>query len=534
MKKRAILYIIGKLLQIIALVMLIPLGIAFFSDAPDLTVSALLHPAIIGFIISIAGSLTVGTILSILTREFQYDIGIREGYAVVTFGWITLSVAGCVPFFTWFLSTCTPMTNSSVALCFTNAVFETVSGFTTTGSTILTSIETLPRGLLFWRSMTHWLGGMGIITLALAIFPAMGVSGYGMFKGEVPGPTKKRLMPRLSETAKVLWGVYLGFTVVQTLLLCFGGMPLFDSLCHTFGTLATGGFSTQNLSVGQYGNDYFNWVIVIFMFLSGMNYMIHYQVFLRKEPGVLLKDKELLFYAGTVVFSILFITTMLYFGDFPPAEKSFGHFRHDPVTMAHFRTHVDAESAKVDSLYGAFSAASFQVVSILTTTGFCTADFDLWPNPCRFLLVVLMFWGGCAGSTGGGMKIIRVIAVLKVSWRELGKLARPRLISPFKIGDETISDSRIINILALFNLVMIIFVIASGLMCLFVTDLETAVTSVTATLFNVGPGLAGVGAIENYAWIPLPGKWILSLCMLLGRLEVFSVLIALRPDIWRK
>lgn len=533
MKKRAILYAIGKLMQILALVMLIPLGIAFFSDAPNRSIGALLHPALSGFVISIAGALTLGTILARMTREYQYDIGVREGYAVVTFGWVIMSLTGSLPFFTWFLATGTPG-QTSASLCLTNAFFETVSGFTTTGSTILTSIETLPRGLLFWRSMTHWLGGMGIITLALAIFPAMGVSGYGMFRGEVPGPTKKRLLARLADTAKVLWGVYLVFTIVETLLLRIGGMPLFDSLCHTFGTLATGGFSTQSLSIGQYQNEYFKWVIIVFMFLSGMNYVIHCQVFMRKEPGVILKDRELLFYAGTVVFAVLFVTSMLYFGGLQPPEQSFTHFRHDRMTMTQFRSHVAAESVKVDTLYGAFSEASFQVVSILTTTGYCTADFDLWPNACRFLLVVLMFWGGCAGSTGGGMKIIRVITVLKVSWRELGKLARPRLISPFKIGDETIPDNRVLNILALFNLVMIIFVIASGLMCFYVDDLETAVTSVAAALFNIGPGLAGVGAIENYAWIPLPGKWILSLCMLLGRLEVFSVLIALRPDLWRK
>lgn len=534
MKKRAILYAIGKLMQITALVMLIPFGIAFFSDVPERTVSALLHPAVSGFIISITGALTAGTVLAVTTRDFQYSIGVREGYAVVTFGWIVLSLTGCIPFFTWFVSTGSLQGDASILRCFSDAVFETVSGFTTTGSTILASIENLPRGLLFWRSMTHWLGGMGIITLAMVIFPAMGVSGYGMFKGEVPGPGKKRLMPRLSETARVLWGVYLGFTVIQTILLMLGGMPLFDSLCHTFGTLATGGFSTQNQSIGQYGSDYFNWVIILFMFLSGMNYVIHYQVFLKKEPGILLKDRELLFYTGTVVLATLFLTVMLYFGGMPAQEKSYAHFRSDPMTRVEFRNHVKVEEAKVDTLYGAFSESAFQVVSILTTTGFCTADFDLWPNSCRFLLVVLMFWGGCAGSTGGGMKIIRIITLLKMSWRELGKLARPRLISPLKIGGETISDNRVLNILALINLAMIIFVVASGLMCLYVDDLETAVTSVAATLFNVGPGLGGVGATQNYNWIPIPGKWILSLCMLIGRLEVFSVLIALRPDIWRK
>lgn len=532
MDRSSIVHAIGKLLVIMALIMIIPAAIAFFTDTPDTRIDSVQHPAVAGFLLTIPAALLTGYTAVLATRKHNQDIGVREGYVIVTFGWIILSLAGSLPLFTYFCQTGDPGRSVSVFHHFTNAFFETVSGFTTTGSTILTSVETLPKGLLFWRSMTHWLGGMGIITLALALFPAMGVSGYNMFRSEVPGPSKKRLMPRLSETAKVLWGVYLGFTVAQTALLTAGGMPLFDSLCHTFGTLATGGFSTQNGSIGQYDSAYFNWVIIVFMFLSGINFVIHYQVFLRKNPRIVLKDRELLFYTATVVVAILFVTSLLYWNGLPEVHRSDPY--HQTMSMTEFHRHVKTESAKVQSLYGAFSEASFQVVSILTTTGYCTADFNLWPNACRFLLVVLMFWGGCAGSTGGGVKIIRVMTVLKSSWRELGKLARPRLILPFKIGDETVSESRVMNILVLFNLVLIIFVIASGIMCLFIEDMVTAVTSVAATLFNIGPGLGGVGAIENYAWIPLPGKWVLSLCMLLGRLEVFSVLIAFRPDIWRK
>ncbi len=534
MNKRAIIYSVGKLLQIMGLIMVIPALIAFFSDTSSKTMSALGEPAVKGFLVSMAISLLIGTVAVLLSRRHRDEIRVREGYAIVTFGWITLSLAGCLPLFVFFSSNCDQTGFTVIFEHFTNAFFETVSGFTTTGATILTSIETMPKGLLFWRSMTHWLGGMGIITLALALFPAMGVSGYGMFKGEVPGPDKKRLMPRLSETAKVLWGVYLGFTIAQTLLLMAGGMPLFDSLCHTFGTLATGGFSTQDGSIGQYNNAYFHWVIIIFMFLSGINYVIHYQVFIKRKTGIIFKDRELLFYVSTIVIAVVFVTSLLYFSGLPQANHSFSHYRYDRPVFSQFQTHVNSESAKVNTLYGAFSEASFQVVSILTTTGYVTADFDVWPTVCRFGLLVLMFWGACAGSTGGGMKIIRVMTVFKVSWRELAKLARPRLVIPFKIGDETISDNRIINILALFNLVVIIFVIATVIMCFYVEDLVTAMSSVVAALFNIGPGLAGVGAIENYAWIPIPGKWVLLLCMLMGRLEVFAVLITLRPDIWRK
>lgn len=534
MNKRAVAYAVGKLLQICGLIMIIPLIIALFHDVSHLSMSSLQHPAISGFLFAIAFAILAGRTTTALTHGQRKKMGVREGYAVVTLGWIALSAVGAIPLFVYFCRTCDPIQIFSALRFYVDAYFETVSGFTTTGSTILTDIESMPRGILFWRSMTHWLGGMGIITLALAIFPAMGVSGYGMYRGEVPGPTKERLMPRLADTAKILWGVYLGFTLLETLLLRLGGMSLFDAFCHTFGTLATGGFSTQNLSIGQYQNRFFHWVICLFMYLSGVNYLIHYRVFLKGDFDIVRKDREFIFYTGTCVAVILFATGMLFFAGLPDTEEAYSHYRHDKMSFEAFEAHMAEERARVDTLPEAFSEGAFQVLSIVTTTGYCTADFDVWPNAVRFLLVVMMFWGGCAGSTGGGIKMIRVLTVLKVAWRELGKLARPRLISPFKIGDETIPESRVMNILALFNLFMILFVFATLVMCLYVDDVMTAVTSVVATLFNIGPGLNGVGAIENYAWIPVPGKILLSLCMLLGRLEVFSVLIALRPDIWKK
>lgn len=534
MNKLPIVQAIGKLAVIMVLIMIIPATIAFFLDTPAQDIYSILHPAAKGFFLTIPPVLLIGSILVFITRKNGDAIGVREGYVIVTFGWIALSIIGCLPLFCYFYLTQGSGNILTIFHLFTDAFFETVSGFTTTGSTILASVETLPRGLLFWRSMTHWLGGMGIITLALALFPAMGVSGYSMFKSEVPGPTKKRLMPRLSETAKVLWGVYLGFTIAQTVLLTAGGMPLFDSLCHTFSTIATGGFSTKNGSIGQYQNPYFHWVITIFMFISGINYVIHYQVLFRKNSQIILKDRELIFYTSTVLIAIIFITGILYWNGLPDKHEPCLYLGHNNLDVSEYQHHIHIEAEKVRTLHGSFSEAAFQVVSVITTTGFYTADFNLWPNICRYLLIVLMFWGGCAGSTSGGVKIIRVMTVLKSSWQELGKLARPRLVHPFKIGDEIIPENRLMNILALFNLLMIIFVGASGIMCFFIDDLVTAVTSVAATLFNVGPGLEAVGAIENFAWIPLPGKWVLTFCMLLGRLEVFSVLIALRPDIWRE
>ncbi len=534
MNKRSVGYALGKLLQVIALIMLIPLGIGLLYAEDPLSREIFFHPDFLGFFVAIVVSLFAGLLLTTICRHHREEIGVREGYAVVTLGWITLSLSGCLPLFLYFYFTRGDTSVAGIFLHFTDAFFETMSGFTTTGSTILTDIESTPRGILFWRSMTHWLGGMGIITLALAIFPAMGVSGYGMYKGEVPGPTKERLMPRLSETAKILWGVYLLFTILESGLLWLGGMPIYDSLCHTFGTLATGGFSTQNLSIGQYNNMYFHWVIIIFMFLSGVNYIIHFKVILRRDYSITLKDPEFHFYTGTTVMAILIITGVLYFQGLPDPAKSYSQYRHDKSSFSEFEEHVKEEEQLVHTLPGAFSQASFQVVSVMTTTGYCTADFDVWPDITRFILLILMFWGGCAGSTGGGLKMIRVLTVMKVAWREVGKLARPRWIAPLKIGGVPVPESRIINILSLFNLFIILFIICSALMTLFVPDLITAVTSVVATLCNIGPGLHGVGALENYAWIPIPGKWLLALCMLLGRLEVFSVLIALRPSIWKK
>ncbi len=534
MNKRSVGYAIGKLLQVLALILVVPLFISLLYDVGEWGFVTLLNPEVAGFTIGICFAWFIGMILVAFCKAYRKDIRVREGYAVVTLGWIVLSAVGCLPLVVYWILNSGDLTVSRVLIFITDAYFETMSGFTTTGSTILSDIEAMPRGILFWRSMTHWLGGMGIITLALAIFPTMGVSGYGMYRGEVPGPTKERLQPRLNETAKILWGVYLLFTVVETLLLMLGGMTWFDSLCHTFGTLATGGFSTQNLSVGQYGSMYINWVIILFMALSGINYIIHYRVILRRDFSITLKDSELHFYLMTILVCVLVFTGVLYFQGLPDAAESYEHYRHQKMEFDAFQKHVAAEEEKVATIWGAFSQASFQVVAIITTTGYGTADFDTWPDLLRFILLVLMFWGGCAGSTGGGLKIIRVLTVFKVAGREIRKLANPRWIAPLKIGDTPQSESRIINILALFNLFIILFVLCTVIMTFFVPDLLTAITSVAATLCNIGPGLSGVGSVENFGWIPIPGKWVLTMCMLLGRLEIFSVLIALRPSIWQK
>jgi trk system potassium uptake protein TrkH len=530
---KAVFYAIGKLMQIIGIVLFAPLGIALYDNKRLSLMTSLATPEVIGFLISILFCLFAGTIVSFICRSHKDDQGIREGYAIVAFGWIIMALVGAIPFFVYLLRLPGPADFSSVLKAFTDSYFEIMSGFTTTGATILPNVEAVPDALLFWRSLTHWLGGMGIITLAIAIFPTMGVSGYQMFRGEIPGPTADKLRPRLAQTATILWGVYVLLSALETLLLLIGGMPLFDSLCHTFGTMATGGFSTKNSSIGYYSSDFIQWVVVIFMYLAGMNFLLHYTV-LRGKWRQALTNREFVFYTGVIVAATLFMTGFLYVGKLKPPEESYRyHYSPQSKTFDEHLAYVKESEKEYQTLYGCFRLAAFQTTSITTTTGYGTGDFSLWPDIGRLTLVVLMFFGGCAGSTGGGMKMIRIIITTKTGWRILRKLTKPKLISPVRLGEQAIDENTVTNIVSYFILFMILFVIGSLLMSLFIPDLVTSATAVAACINNIGPGLNGVGSIEHYGWIPVPGKWILVGLMLLGRLEIFTVLIVLRPSFWK-
>lgn len=533
MNKKTVFYITGRLMVIMSGILLVPLAISFYYNFPDSFAGVFLDAEKLGLIIAIFLAAACGFLLTVAFRSDKELEGIKEGFAIVSLGWVSLAFWGAVPFFVYFLSLSSDYSLGNIILSFTNAYFEICSGFTTTGATILTDIEVIPKGLLFWRSLTHWLGGMGIITLAIAIFPAMGVSGYHMFRGEVPGPTTERIQPRLAQTAAILWGVYALLSLMETILLMIGGMDWFDALCHTFGTMATGGFSTKNASIGYYNSNYIDWVVCIFMFLAGVNFLIHYRV-LRGDFSDIFGNREFHFYIGTIVVTIVLFTGILFFAGIKPVHQSMTHFQNEPRSVEQFAEHVTVEEEKVSTPYGAFRRATFQTLAIITTTGYGTADFDLWPNFCRFGLLFLMFWGGCAGSTGGGMKMIRIMVVLKVGWRELHRMIRPHLVAPLKIGGISMDEQRVINIGAFFILFVMLFVIGSLLMTLFVPDLMTATATVAATLGNIGPGLNGIGSTQTYSWIPIPGKWILIICMLLGRLEIFTILLALRPSFWRK
>jgi trk system potassium uptake protein TrkH len=472
--------ILGALLVFLAAALLIPLPFSFyFSDgmATHFVASSLL-------------SLAVGMIL-FKAFDSEKELSVRDGFAVVTFAWLCYTACGALPYLL-----------SGVIPSFTDAWFETMSGFTTTGATILTKIEGIPESILLWRALTHWMGGMGIIVLSLAILPMLGVAGMQLFQAEMPGPTADRLKPRIQDTAKLLWGVYILLTAVETLLLMFGGMNLYEALCHSFATLATGGFSTRDASVGAFSSPFIDGVITLFMFLAGMNFSLHYHA-IRGRITEYFRNQECLFYIflclGAIGALMLFNQGTVY-----------------------------------DSVADNLRYSSFQAVSILTTTGFGTADYEYWPPATGCILIFLMFVGGCAGSTGGGMKVARVLLLFKHARFQLYHLIHPRAVQLVKLGDAPVESGVMQSILGFFALFVGIFVFATFLMAATGLDLVTAASSVIATLGNVGPGLGLVGPTDNYAHILPFGKWVLITCMLCGRLELFTVLVLFLPSLWRK
>ena len=531
MHKSAVGYALGKLMQVMGVILVVPLAISIF-DYRDLPISEMANTAeVIGFVVTIIIALAIGSLLVVFFREGRELQGIKEGYAIVTIGWAAMAFLCAIPLFAYFWGA-SGMTGGTLIRYFTDSYFEVMSGFTTTGATILYDIESLPRSLLFLRALTHWLGGMGIITLALVIFPSMGVAAYQIFRGEVPGPSKDKLKPRLSQTVSILWGVYVLFTGAEIVLLLIGGMSFFDSVCHSFATMATGGFSTKNASIAAYG-DYIQWVIVVFMYLAGVNFVLHFRA-LRGEVGSMIRNREFIFYNGVLITCVVITTAVLYIGGPASIEHGARQFRHDPMTEEAFEAHHAEQNQPLNSFYGSVRLATFQTVSIVTTTGFVTADYDLWPDILRITLVLLMFFGGCAGSTGGGMKMIRILIAFKVALNTLRKLTQPKLVAPVKVGDQVLENDTIVSVVVFFILYVGLFVITGMAMTLFVNDLTTAVAASAATIGNIGPGLAGIGPVEHYGWIPVGGKWVLILSMLLGRLEIFTVLIVLRPSVWRK
>jgi trk system potassium uptake protein TrkH len=475
--------IIGLLLIFVAGSLVLPLIVSLIYQDGDA----------MAFVWSIVVTIIVAAALYLPSRGKAHEINHREGFAIVTLGWVSACLAGALPFYL-----------TGTFDNFTFCLFESTSGFTTTGASVLSNIEALPHGVLFWRSLTHWMGGMGIILLSVAILPLLGVGGMELYRAEVPGTVlPDRLSPRISETARILWWVYVLISAAEIILLWIGGMPLFDSLCHTFGTMATGGFSTKNASIGHYGSVYIQVVVTFFMFLAGVNFFLHYQM-LSGRPRVYLKDPEFRFYITIIIGGILLFTILL------------------------------TREGVYQNIFKSLQFASFQVLAILTTTGYTTADFEKWPYLTQIILVLFMFIGGMGGSTGGGMKCLRILIVIKAAYRELFRLIHPRAVTPLRLGKRTVPDKAVNGVLGFFCLFLGLFVIASLALCLLGLDLTTSLCAVIACIGNIGPGLGAVGPTDNYSSIPLVGKWILIFCMLLGRLEIYTVIIMLVPEFWRK
>jgi trk system potassium uptake protein TrkH len=485
---RSVFYVLGNLLVLLGATMLLPLVVALARDDGHLPLE---HYEVLGFFVAIATAVIVGLALRAVFETGLSRLGNREGAAIVTVTWLAFSLVGCLPLVI------------SGATGFTDAYFETMSGFTTTGASILREVEVLPGGLMLWRCQTQWMGGMGIVVLSVAILPILGIGGYRMFKAEVPGgSTFERNAPRIKDTAKVLWLMYLAMTVVEVTLLKLGGMSLFEAVCHSFTTMSTGGFSTSTASLAHWDAPFIQWVVIVFMFLAGVNFGI-YQLLISGPRRRALRNSELRGYAllalgmTAVLFGVLRWTTALT-GD----------------TEAVVR------------------AAAFQTVSIGTTTGFATEDFERWPDTLRLLLLLLMFVGGCTGSTGGGMKVARLMIWFKAVVAELRRSVNPRAVLVVRIGTRPLEREVVANVMGFFVMYVGLYVLATALLAFMGLDLITATSAAAANLGNIGPGLGAVGPAANYADVPAAGKWVLVACQLLGRLELYSVIVLLLRRTW--
>mgnify|MGYP006278815053 FL=1 len=472
MRIKVILNIVGGLLIMVGASLFLPVIVGFYygeKEAIDFLLLALLV-------------LPVGFAISHFFRS-PLDIRYQEGFAIVTISWVVISAVGALPFI---------MTDTLSN--FADAFFESVSGFTTTGATVIMSLENVPQTVLFWRSLSHWMGGMGIIVMSMAILPEL-AGKMQLYKAEVPGPMHERLKPKIRETAKTLLWIYVSLTIIQLILLYLNGLSFFDSIIHSFGTVSTGGFSSRTLSVRAYNSDAVDWIVTLFMFVAGVNLALYYQTF-KGKVGTIFKDQEFRVYAGIVIAFTCLITLNLRFNLY-------------------------------ESIYQAFKHAAFQVVSIITTTGYSVVDYDIWPPLARWLLLMLMFIGGCAGSTAGGIKIIRLYALIKKCRLELFKLLHPRAVSHLTIGNNRISEEMSGGIFQFFFLYILVFVISVIFLTSYGIDMVSSISAVAATLGNIGPGLELVGPLKSFVSLPITAKYLLSGCMLMGRLEIYTVLVFL-------
>ena len=481
MKLQVIFRILGVLLMLFSL-----------THVPPFLVSLYYNDGVAySFLTTFMVTLLCGFVMWVPTMRNHQELRTRDCFMVVTLFWVVLGYFGCIPF----------LYTESLRMSFTDAVFESVSGLTTTGATVLTGLDQLPRSILYYRQQLQWLGGMGIIAIAVAILPMLGIGGMQLYKAESPGPVKdNKLLPRVTETAKALLFIYIGLTALCALAYYFGGMSVFDAIGHSFATISIGGFSTHDASMAHFNKEAIEAVAIVFMIISGMNFALHFFAWQHKSYKHYLKDTEFMFYicllAGVSLITVLF----LFFSGTYQIRDAFFH-------------------------------GVFEVVSITTTTGFSNDNFSIWPAFLPFLLFYMAIIGACAGSTGGGMKVIRIVLIIKQGLREIEKLIHPNAVIPIKLGDRRVPDRVIESVWGFFSvyvmayMVMLLALLAANL------DITTAFTAVGASINNLGPGLGEVS--NNYHGLPDSAKWILSLGMLLGRLEVFTLLVILSPHFWR-
>ncbi|MEX1383351.1 TrkH family potassium uptake protein [Lutibacter sp.] len=450
-------------------------------------------------------TIAIGFILWFFNRNATKNLGKKEGYLIVTLGWLMLSFTGTLPY-----------VYTDTISVFTDAFFETISGYSTTGSSILTDIESMPKGILFWRSATHWIGGMGIIVLTVAILPLLGIGGMQLFMAEAPGPSADKMHPRITETAKRLWLIYFGLTFTEFFLLKFAGMTWFDAINHAMATMSTGGFSTKNSSIAHY-NDFpiIQYIIIVFMFIAGANFVLTYFALKGKIRKVFNSEEFKYYFFGTIGVTLLITFLIINFQDSNLVS-----------TLSHPKVWGANESA--------FRHAAFSVVSVLTTTGFVSADFTMWSFMITAIIFSLFFIGGSAGSTSGGVKIVRHIIMIKSSFYEFKKLLHPNAIIPVRYDGGSVPKTIIYNILSFFILYMLIFIVSSVLLTFFGLDFISAIGATASSLGNIGPAIGSVSPVDNFAHLSVPAKWFCSFLMLIGRLELFTVLILLTPFFWKK
>ena len=481
--------IIGALLTILGFTMIIPLVISWVYGEYDLN----------GFLYSSIFCVVVGFPLWYFTR-YKRSLTNRDGFAIVTFSWITTAIVGCLPFYF-----------SGAIPNVTDAFFESMSGVTTTGASILgnqltmphltNGIESLPKGILFWRSFLQWIGGMGIIVFYIAILPLLGVGGVQLFKAEAPGPVSDKITPRVKETAKFLWIIYLSMTFVQIIALRIAGMDTFDSICHAFTTMPTGGFSTKNASIAYFDSSLIHYIIIFFMFIAGINFSLHFRL-INGDFKAYFKDAEFRVY----LFITGFIATIIF------------------LSLS-FQNHLFSAQGLRESLFG--------TIAILTGTGYVLGDYEIWPIYIQLILLTLMFIGGMGGSTTGGMKVIRILLLVKYAVLETRRMLHSRALIPVKIGRQTINEDVVRNTLGFFLFFMSAFILSTILLSTMGLDLETSIGAAASAMGNIGPALGDFGPTDNYALLPNQGKWLLSFCMLLGRLEIFTVMVLFSRTYWK-